>query len=332
MASDAVLLILAVASWRTDATQRLRSMLMEADVGKPFSAHVIVLGNEKGGSGKSTTAMHIAVALLQAGQRVATIDLDSRQRSFTHYVENRRDWATRAGVPLEHSRHFCVARGFGARIEEIEAQEFAAFAEAVGAVEQSHDFVVIDTPGTDSYLMRLPHSMADTLITPPHNSFVDFDVLGVVDPPTFELTGVSHYAEMVREARRQRRLVDGGLTDWVIVRNRLSTLGSRNKRLVGEGVNQLARQLGFRSTDGFAERVVYREFFPRGLTALDDINEETLGTKPNLGHVTAREEVTSLLRQLKLPLDERGRRRAANRAEWFNQVDKPLELHDIIGA
>ena len=51
-------------------------MLMQADVGKPVSAHVIVLGNEKGGSGKSTTAMHVAVALLQAGQRVATIDLD----------------------------------------------------------------------------------------------------------------------------------------------------------------------------------------------------------------------------------------------------------------
>ncbi len=82
---------------------------------------------------------------------------------------------------------------------------------------------------------------------------------------------------------------------------------------------------------GFAERVVYREFFPRGLTALDDIDEATLGTRPSLDHVTAHEEVATLLRQLKLPLDERGRRRAANRAEWFNQVDKPLEVHDILG-
>jgi chromosome partitioning protein len=305
-------------------------MLMQADVGKPFSAHVIVLGNEKGGSGKSTTAMHIAVALLQAGQRVATIDLDSRQRSFTHYVENRRDWSTRAGVALDHPRHFCVARGFGARIEEIEAQEFAAFAEAVGAVEQSHDFVVIDTPGTDSYLMRLAHSMADTLITPLNDSFVDFDVLGVVDPTTFELTGVSHYAEMVREARRQRRIVDGRLTDWVVVRNRLSTLGSRNKRLVGESLNELGLRLGFRLAEGFAERVVYREFFPRGLTALDDLDEATLGVRPNLSHVTARQEVRTLIEALKLPLDERGRRRAAARAEWFASLDKPLETHDII--
>jgi chromosome partitioning protein len=227
-------------------------MLMQADVGKPLSAHVIVLGNEKGGSGKSTTAMHVAIALLQAGQRVATIDL-ARQKSFTHYVENRRDWAERARIKLEMPVHFCVARGFGLRLDEIEAQEFAAFAEAVSAVENSHDFVVIDTPGNDSYLMRLAHSMADTLITPLNDSFVDFNVLGSVDPTTFEVVGVSHYAEMVREARRQRRLVDGGLTNWVIVRNRLSTLGSRNKRLVGEGVSQLARQLGFRATDGFAE-------------------------------------------------------------------------------
>jgi chromosome partitioning protein len=305
-------------------------MLMQADVGKPVSAHVIVLGNEKGGSGKSTTAMHVAVALLQAGQRVATIDLDSRQRSFTHYVENRRDWAARAGINLELPEHYCVARGFGVRLDEIEAQEFAAFAEAVTAVENTHDFVVIDTPGSDSYLMRLAHSMADTLISPLNDSFVDFDVLGVVDPTTFEVTGVSHYAEMVREARRQRRMVDGGVTDWVVVRNRLSTLGSRNKRLVGEGVEELAKQLGFRAVDGFAERVVYREFFPRGLTALDDINEDTLGQRPNLSHVTARDEVKKLIETLRLPIDERGKRRAAARAEWLATADKPLDTHDLL--
>ena len=305
-------------------------MLMQADVGKPFSAHVIVLGNEKGGSGKSTTAMHVAVALLQAGQRVATIDLDARQRSFTHYVENRRHWAARAGVNLEIPQHYCVARGFGVRLDDIEAQEFAAFAAAVSAVEQTHDFVVIDTPGIDSYLMRLAHSMADTLITPLNDSFVDFDVLGSVDPASFELTGVSHYAEMVREARRQRRLVDGGLTDWVVVRNRLSTLGSRNKRLVGAGVDALSRQLGFRTVDGIAERVVYREFFPRGLTALDEVDESALGQRVNASHGTARDDVKQLIDALKLPIDERGKRRAAARAEWAAAAGKPLDTHDLL--
>ena len=172
--------------------------------------------------------------------------------------------------------------------------------------------------------------MADTLITPLNDSFVDFDVLGAVDPNTFALAGVSHYAEMVREARRQRRLVDGGLTDWIVVRNRLSTLGSRNKRLVGQGVEELAKQLGFRPTDGFAERIVYREFFPRGLTALDELNEDTLGLRPNASHVTARDEVRNLIDLLRLPMDERGKRRAAARAEWLAAADKPLETHGLL--
>src|SRR5258708_23396292 len=137
---------------------------------------------------------------------------------------------------------------------------------------------------------------------------------------------------MVRGTRRKRRQLDGASSDWIVVRNRLSMLGSRNKQLVADGLNELSFRLGFRAIDGFAERVVYREFFPRGLTALDDLDEATLGTRPNLGHVTAREEVTTLLRQLKLPLDERGPRRAANRAECFTQVDKPLEVHDILAA
>lgn len=300
-------------------------------IGRAKSAHVIVLGNEKGGSGKSTTALHIAVALLKSGQRVATIDLDSRQKSFTHYIENRRDWAKRANIKLEVPVHYCVARGTSIKLDENEQVEFAGFAEAVTAVERSHDFIVVDTPGTDNYLMRLAHSMADTLVTPLNDSFLDFDVLGTVDPTTFAVTGHSQYAEMVSETRRHRRLIDGALPDWLVVRNRLSMLGSRNRRLVGEGLNELALRLGFRFTDGFAERVIYREFFPRGLTALDDLDENTLGTRPNMSHVTAREEVMQLLGQLKLPLDERGQKRAAARAEWRSVSAQPLEVHDLLG-
>src|SRR5215813_6524690 len=266
-------------------------MLLQATSGIPRSAHVIVLGNEKGGSGKSTTAMHIAVALLKAGQRVATIDLDSRQKTLTNYLENRRAWARHARIELELPTHYHVRRGEGVRVDENESTEFAGFAEAITAAEHSHDFVVIDTPATDSYLMRLAHSMADTLVTPLNDSFVDFDVLGSVDPATFAVTGESHYAEMVRHARRQRRIVDGSLTDWVVVRTRLSILNSRNKRLVGESLNELALRMGFRLAEGFAERVVYRELFPRGLTALDVLDEATLGGRPNRSHAAAREEV-----------------------------------------
>jgi chromosome partitioning protein len=306
------------------------AMLLQASKGPSGSAYVVVLGNEKGGSGKSTTAVHIAVALLKAGQRVATIDLDSRQKSFTHYIENRRAWARRTNLPLELPEHFCIARGTSMQVAENEVSEFSMFAAAVSKVEHTHDFIIIDTPGNDSYLMRLAHSMADTLVTPVNDSFLDFDVLGTIDPATYAVTGESHYAAMVRESRRQRRQIDGATTDWIVMRNRLSTLTSRNKQLVAEGLKELSLRLGFRAIDGFAERVVYREFFPRGLTALDDLDQATLGTRPSMSHVTAREEVTGLLWQLKLPLDERGRRRAAARAEWFAHVDKPLEGLDLL--
>ena len=161
----------------------------------PQSAHVVVLGNEKGGSGKSTTALHIAVALLKAGQRVATIDLDSRQQSFTHYIDNRRAWAERARIKLELPTHYCVPRAESSSVEANEAHEFASFSQAISKIEHSHDVVIIDTPGNDTYLMRLAHSMADTLVTPLNDSFVDFDVLATLDQTNFTVTGESHYAE-----------------------------------------------------------------------------------------------------------------------------------------
>jgi chromosome partitioning protein len=306
-------------------------MLLQATSGIPRSAHVIVLGNEKGGSGKSTTAMHITVGLLKAGQRVATIDLDSRQKTFTHYIDNRRENARRSGLGLEIPNHYCIARAEGVRVDENEAAEFGNFAAAINAVEHSHDFVVIDSPGNDTYLMRLCHSMADTLVTPLNDSFLDFDVLGTVDAATFEVTGVSHYAKMVRQARRQRRIVDGGLTDWIVIRNRLAPLGSRNKKLVGDCLDRLGLRLGFRPADGLSERVAFREFFPHGLTALDDLDATTLGARANLSHQTARQEVERLIGELKLPIDERGRRRAAARAEWAAAQDKALDFDGLIG-
>ena len=306
-------------------------MLVQTTQGQSGSAHVVVLGNEKGGSGKSTAALHVAVALLKAGQRVATIDLDCRQQSFTRYINNRSAWARRTGLDLELPVHRCIKLGETMQILDNESSELVQFVDAVSSEERALDFIVIDTPGSDTYLMRLAHSMADTLVTPINDSFLDFDVLGTVDPATYSVTGESHYAEMVRDVRRKRRQLDGASTDWIVVRNRLSMLESRNKQLVVEVLKELSLRLGFRSIDGFTEREVYREFYPRGLTALDDL-DEALGTRPSMGHLMAQEEVTSLLHELKLPIDERGRRRAANRAEWFNQVNKPLEVHDILGA
>jgi chromosome partitioning protein len=305
-------------------------MLVQASRRRSAAAHVVVLGNEKGGAGKSTLAMHVAIALMNFGQRVASIDLDLRQKSFTHYIENRRSWAKYSGIHLALPAHFSVARGTTQKLDENEAIEFTGFVDALTAVEQTHDFIVVDTAGSDTHLTRLAHSMADTLITPLNDSFVDFAVLGMVDPATYSVTGESHYAKMVREARTQRRLADGVQMDWVVARNRLSMLDSRNKQRVVKGLSELALRLGFRSTDALAERVIYREFFPRGLTALDNLDEKTLGTRPSLSHLTARQELMNLMQTLKLPLDERGQQRAAAHAEWMAARDTPLEVHDVI--
>jgi len=264
------------------------------------SARVIVVANEKGGSGKSTIAMHIAVALIKAGKRVATIDLDSRQRTFTSYVENRQAWAQRTGRSLEIPEHYCVEGRSDFPATEDRAAECKALADTVHLQANTCDFIVIDTPGHDSYLTRLAHSMADTLITPLNDSFVDFDVLANVDSTTFAVTDTSHYAQIVEDARSQRQLLDGITFDWIVLRNRLSNLGSRNKRLVGEGLQQLSQQLNFRCVEGLAERVIFREFYPRGLTALDDLDEATLGTRPTLSHATARMEIDNLVGELRL--------------------------------
>jgi chromosome partitioning protein len=267
----------------------------------PSPAHVIVLGNEKGGSGKSTTAMHIIVALLKSGARVASIDTDGRQRSLSRYVENRALWKQKTGVALELPTHFTVPHGEGETVADVEGREFRAFGEAVSRTEYGYDYVVVDTAGSNTYLMRVSHAMADTLITPINDSFVDLDVLARVDPETFAVQTPSHYAELVGESRRQRRLVDNRDMDWVVVRNRLSALRTRNRKKIDQSLKQLSGQIGFRIANGISERVVYRELFPRGLTALDTLDRRTLGGEPTLSHVSARDEIRNLLQILGLP-------------------------------
>ena len=259
------------------------------------SARVIVVGNEKGGSGKSTVAMHIAIALIKAGQRVATIDLDTRQKSLTHYIQNRRAWAKQVSRALETPNHVCLDERRAYPTADDEVASCKVLTDTVDALAHTYNFIVIDTPGHESYLTQLAHSMADTLVTPLNDSFVDFDVLGTVDPEAFVVTGTRQYAEMVEEARRQRLLLDKVTTDWVVLRNRLSMLGSRNTRLMGDVLQELAKRLNFRCVEGLAERVIFREFYPRGLTAVDDLDAITLGTRPTMSHVSARLEMQGLI-------------------------------------
>lgn len=267
---------------------------------QPRSTRVIVVGNEKGGSGKSTIAIHVAVALMKSGQRVASIDLDSRQRSFSRTIENRRAWARHVGRDLEIPEHVCIAEQGGNPTAEDDAAAVGAFLDTVDALAGNNGFIVIDTPGAKTHLAQLVHAMADTLITPLNDSFLDLDVLGSVDPETFRANDTSHYAKMVAAARGQRSAFNPDPTDWIVLRNRLSMTATRNKRAVGEALQDLARLLNFRCIEGLGERVIFREFYPRGLTALDDISETTLGTRPTMSHVTARREVQGLIDAMKL--------------------------------
>jgi chromosome partitioning protein len=299
------------------------------DSGLPRQAYVIVCGNEKGGSGKTTTAMHLVVSLLNAGHKVASIDLDSRQMSLSRYVQNRIASVRRHGLRLPIPDHFRLQSSTGDLVSENENAELDAFQRILAQVENTHDFIIIDTPGHDSYAMRLAHSMADTLVTPINDSYVDFDVLGHVDPATGEVINISHYASMVREARRQRRTVDNGLMDWVVVRNRLAQVTSRNNKNVADSLANLAMRLGCRLADGISERVIFRELFPMGFTALDELPPQMQGGGLTLSHLSARQEVRALVATLKLPIDDVGRRRAQARRAWIDSSSRPLEGLDL---
>ena len=295
----------------------------------PRMAHVIVCGNEKGGSGKSTLSIHLAVALLKAGHKVATIDLDTRQLSLTRYLENRRRWSKTKGIALELPTHFTVDRIEGELVTSIQDAESRELSDRIADIENNHDFIVIDTPGSDTYLQRLAHMMADTLVTPINDSFVDFDVLARIDSDTNQITEISQYARAVRDARRERRRADNGIIDWVVVRNRLANIQSRNEQRIESCVNQLSTQLGFRVADGVTERVVFREFFPIGLTALDEFDEYVLGMKPTLSHLAARQEIRKLVSSLQLPTCDASRKRAARRKMWLGAPSRKIALPDI---
>lgn len=282
------------------------------------TAHVIVVANEKGGSGKSTLSIHLAVALLKAGYRVATIDLDIRQRTLTRFFENRASWAKTAPWRVELPKHFAPDRGESANRLDNETAEFAVFAEAIGEVEHNYEFVVIDTPASDSYLMRLAHSLADTLVSPMNDSFIDMDVLTRVHHDRGQRGMVAQYAEIVIEARRKRRLVDNGLIDWIMVRNRVATLQTNNAKQVDHTLRRLAVELQFRVADGLHDRVIFRELFPLGLTALDALEEShhTLTASQK----SARREIDALLNDLRLPERVAGADHLESRHIWFNAL------------
>ncbi len=262
-------------------------------------AHIIVVGNEKGGSGKSTTCMHVATALARMGYRVGALDLDLRQRSFGRYIENRRSYVRKAGLDLPVPDYRDLPEIDASALAPGENVYDRRLSEAMAGLERDADFIVIDCPGSHTRLSQVAHSLADTLITPLNDSFIDFDLLARVNPDTSRVAGPSIYSEMVWNARQLRARAGLKPIDWIVLRNRLGTQYMHNKRKVGAALDQLSKRIGFRVAPGFAERVIFRELFPRGLTLLDlrDIGVENL----SMSNVAARQEVRDLLHELNLP-------------------------------
>lgn len=262
-------------------------------------AHIIVVGNEKGGSGKSTTSMHVAVSLARAGFRVGALDLDLRQKSFARYIENRRSYLARAGLNLPVPEYRDLPEVPAAAVQPGENVYDLRLSEAVAALEPVTDFIVIDCPGSHTRLSQVAHSLADTLITPLNDSFVDFDLLARVDHETGKVIGPSIYSEMVWNARQLRAQAGLKPIDWIVLRNRMGPQQMHNKRKVGAALEDLSKRIGFRVAPGFSERVIFRELFPRGLTVMD--LKDTGVDQLNISNVAARQEVRDLMAELTLP-------------------------------
>jgi len=262
--------------------------------------HVVVVGNHKGGSGKSTVAMHLIVALLKSGKRIASFDLDVQQRTLTHYIEYRQAWARQNNPALEVPRHFCAAEAGWDDATRSEADNVLLFINSLEALREDYDFIVIDTPGSDDRLSRIAHGMADTLVTPINDSFVDLDLIITVGAFAGTERTLSRYAAAVWAALDGRRAIGGRPTDWIVFRNRLSPPASRNNRQIGEVLRLIAPEVGFRTAPGLSERVVFREFFPIGLTAFDPLNWPVLGITPTMSHLMARVEIRKLIDEIGL--------------------------------
>lgn len=257
---------------------------------RPGQAHRIVLANEKGGTGKSTTAVHIAVALSYLGARVAAIDLDPRQRTTHRYIENRLATLEKRGLTLPTPA-----------CEVFRGDNTGELIAMIRRLEADCDFLIIDNPGRDDPFARIAVEHADTLVTPMNDSFVDFDLIGQVDPETFKVRKLSFFAELIWEARmkRSRMTIEQQRPemDWIVVRNRTGHVEARNQARLQKALTEMAKRVGFRVTHGLSERVIYRELFPSGLTLLDKGHLGELGTS----HLVARQELRALVKALALP-------------------------------
>lgn len=259
---------------------------------KPY---IFVVGNEKGGAGKTTCSMHLIIGLLDRGHGVISIDVDSRQHSLTSYINNREVYNEKnPDKKVLMPVHFHIPESNKQTIQEKEAEEREFFEDLLAQAKNCADYIVIDTPGSHTYLSRLAHSYADTVITPINDSFLDLDVIAKIDGDSFDVTKPSIYSQMIWEQKMEKASRGKGSMDWVVLKNRLSNLDAHNKRNVSQALEKVAKRIAFRVVPGFSERVIFRELFPQGLTLLD-LKSANYSKSFSISHVAARQELRSFL-------------------------------------
>jgi len=270
------------------------SAIASRKAGQPL---VIVFGNEKGGSGKSTMAIHVTVSLLQHGFKVGTLDLDSRQATFTRFWQNREQRVAEDRLDLPCPIHLPVAASKASSTEERLTEEQQRLGDAMTALKDAGcEIIIMDSPGSDTSLSRLGHRQANILVTPINDSFIDLDLIAKIDGQTLAIQKPSIYSDMVWEYRKERALMRGAPIKWFIVRNRLSHINAQNKKNIEELLKQLERRFAFTFMNGFTERVIYRELFLKGFTLMD--LDKVPGEKMSMSHLTARQEVRALVNAL----------------------------------
>lgn len=261
-------------------------------------AKIIVVGNEKGGSGKTTTTMHLIVSLLKLGFSVGSMDLDSRQQSLTRYVENRAKSKDKFQEDFPCPQHVILNRSENQDLNIATQEEESKFQNALNTLVHN-DFIVIDTPGSDAILSRIAHRYADLIITPINDSFIDLDLIGQISADNMESIKPGIYSAMLWEQKMKRASINKKEQDWVVVRNRLSAVDAINKRNMENALTRLSKRFGFRIAPGFGDRVIFKELFLHGLTLHDAKDSKEI--KLSASVIAGRQELREFVMALNIP-------------------------------
>lgn len=115
---------------------------------------IIVVGNQKGGVGKSTLTVNLAVAWQQAGKSVVIIEADPSVFTVSTWADDREE----AGLP-----------------PILTVKKTGKLKEALRNLDEQYEVVLVDLPGKDSPEMRSALLAADIFLIPSQPTQADID-------------------------------------------------------------------------------------------------------------------------------------------------------------